>query len=1512
MDPNTLICEGDKEDAIFISKRDLNNLNEKSITEVVSILYEHMKDETDNLDLIARKSLVELSEKNLSIVIKCGIEVLRGLLTNNNAASLVMDQINNYVLLFEDIINKNGVYLDRTTYAISSSFVIESIQLMISSAQNVKEIEKFKIIEKKVLVLIKILIYLAKYFFNDVLNDMMQMFNPGTVPPKVIIEVLTMMASQYPVKTAQNYQEVISRTLPILASIQDENIRLTFAKFFSQVCESALIAIESRYDSSTYFNLDSISHLFATAYDLIFAQWMTNVRNSSNKNQIVNSLIIMGSILPENSIRNNLENITNIYINNLKKENTNENLLICKSFRMFLEIAVTRYKERIELCANSLLMAIFPILTGPNISPNVKDFDQNFMQVKSELLKIFFILYTNYFDKTFTFLVSKFESIGLMERLTNVYLTKTMILRGENIGYVYRDILLSTISKATHENDLELKYALFELIYILFEKNLLTQDSSVKLISYLMKEAAYSDEEIEYKDANISKNYPFYTNYKILRDKSDSVLLDIINKIQDSEKYLWPHILDYLYDHKYDGSAYIIARMIIAIKNIYDNKMEKIDFNFSNYTNLPSPQQIIIKLFIILSNPIKRHGLPSSTLSALNILVPLLHNDLQNYRVETNEIEQYLKKGKYFDFNVYNDILLSVWEKIMNEIKNSEFSSTLTDAIIENIQKYKQDKTITGFLIRMQGVVLSKLNKREVIKNQLDSLFSIAHPEFRGDVINGNIDPSIPPKEIRQGVADAYGLCSKSHMDIVLDKINAIFKSEIQYKRPSGFASFFASNKDPELSLYIISTLVTALGSIAKNSDTNLLSSRINSNFLSHIDVYFKEERFKCLRIVCTVALGNIFKSLHKLSSFYLDKGDVFILSNRDSYLEAMTKIFKNEKILSDLKIEALNNIAHLIKLDPPVSLEQCKNFIYLSFSIFDNKDFLENDVNKERSLDAVNNVFESILIHENHISTSLERTVSANADGFIIVNYENILSYDKDILSSWDFFSFILEKFVERYVTDTDTVSSKQENSEAYNQAIQIKSLILERVEIFVNCQKSVKFTKDEFSNWVASLVCLLIFFFDEKNVDPYGMFLGISRLFTGLNVFDIEYSDDKTLVIDNFVQILTTKFSKEDFLFIYKKLIYLLTNKSFEINRLSSTLLERLMKKASNHFMTVDKDNEGSISKDNLADIEEILSKIIKVLELIAAEDKSTDSERYINVLKIAEELAKINISPIVDACLKEEYGLPFPVSLTSILQSICKEKTLITKIFTKITDIINNGDPGYENKPNFTVCASTVILGTMLKTHDPVITPLIKKFFPQLLSTLLLRLGSAHSINYTVEAFKSMSEDPRNQVVWALQQLISYADEVELSTCLENGGSIQNKLMNGYEFDEGIYELMLIYCKKNDHNKQNAMFDFLSGFLDRPWGGQRVVAVSCYAQFVNFASVIYCHNSDFDVVDWRNKLVNELTKTITDSEELARKQSIRGLANLCKVYLDCTVNIESYIRITEKMDLGIEILI
>ena len=108
----------------------------------------------------------------------------------------------------------------------------------------------------------------------------------------------------------------MSRTLPVLGSINEENMRVIFSKYFSQICESLIISLDNHTSSANPLlksNVDSMSHLFSTAFDLIMAQWI-NTNNFHNKIHIINCLILMGAIVPENSLRNNFLKFTMEYI----------------------------------------------------------------------------------------------------------------------------------------------------------------------------------------------------------------------------------------------------------------------------------------------------------------------------------------------------------------------------------------------------------------------------------------------------------------------------------------------------------------------------------------------------------------------------------------------------------------------------------------------------------------------------------------------------------------------------------------------------------------------------------------------------------------------------------------------------------------------------------------------------------------------------------------------------------------------------------------------------------------------------------------------------------------------------------------------------------------------------------------------------------------------------------------------------------------------------------------------
>jgi len=142
-----------------IYKKGMNDINEKTMIEILEILYENMKQENDNIDMISRKALLELSEKNLSLTIKYGIETIQTCISNNSKNSL--DQISVYVTLLQEIIEKHGTLIDKTTFKFISTFGIESIQSYITGC-SLKDSEKQRQNGEIIALTNKLLVYIGK------------------------------------------------------------------------------------------------------------------------------------------------------------------------------------------------------------------------------------------------------------------------------------------------------------------------------------------------------------------------------------------------------------------------------------------------------------------------------------------------------------------------------------------------------------------------------------------------------------------------------------------------------------------------------------------------------------------------------------------------------------------------------------------------------------------------------------------------------------------------------------------------------------------------------------------------------------------------------------------------------------------------------------------------------------------------------------------------------------------------------------------------------------------------------------------------------------------------------------------------------------------------------------------------------------------------------------------------------------------------------------------------------
>ena len=1520
----------------------------------------------------ARKTLIDLSQHQMPLIISQALIALKNLLSEDIRSETKyqsnLDKLYNIIETIHESITTYKSSYKVDIYKQIHTFIVSYFKRIQQTKMDI--IKQYK---TQLSVLMKIYIYTSHIHFFDVLNDILSLFPPGTIPDRLLIEILVEIGQLHPLLFAEYSQSIISRILPLLGTITKEIQRKNISTLLSQISEAIITSLESKdaslNNNNMKFDIHPVSHLISTAYDMIHAQWLSNnssnnysgqgqhtqqINNSVIMNQILirKAIIMLGTILPENQCANNANEICEMFINGILLPNGNttyynENFILAKAFRIYLDVNLKKLNPRInDNIKDKLFSYLSNILSDVNISPNSKSYTDEFTSLQTQIYRILHLLFETNLERSITYFVSRLNSYDQLDKLSSVYILKSVLIRINTLTHNQTTTIISSLSKLIYDNDIELKWGLFDLIYVLIDKHVLTKQNNINhFIAYIIKEGSYSDTAITNNKAKATVNDYFVTTLTNIRNKAESILVDIVNKVQHSCEVFIPQLFEmmvssYLLYEEHDYCYYTLCLVLNTLFSKYTiNEMLKQlqSNNVANYS-----YKLLIRMMIILAEPNKREGFINIALLSMKHIYDMikvaLHKDnttkTESSEIDINTVELYYTKYKQsLSYIEYHNILITcIWDKIVTKLKPVD--SFIQNEINDILHKYSNYNNSTTnliaipILLRMKGTVLSKLPhySKETLQAELDDMFHIVHLNYRNCKFDLNIQTEDTINNVyHSALAEAFGLCCKGNsdpsvLDTVLNKINAIFKSEVVSKQVSGFAAIFAIGRSKEeIGKEAIKSLIEIIGVIAKYAYKDFISSRINSNFLSYLDEYYNNNKHYNKNEIKQVVLksyGNVFHSLEKLSTIYTDnKGEIYYLKKRDDYLKLMHKEITTCNSV-DIKHEAIYNIASLIKLDPPITLEQCLEYITLAFNIMFNT---VNNSSEYMLIEQSVLILESIIIHDKHCLSNKNNNNTPNNTSVRVIPNEYMIDYNSiEEMHQWDMFSYICEQFVKNYLRLTNDIEMNRDNSNEVNNnsnRIVVKSHVVYALIAFVKAKKSVKVNNiNELRSWCVSVICVLYFVFDETNtdiVDKQELFLLVVRMLTGIEVYDnVDYTNQDSFII-SLTKAIKTKLPNEMYIFFTKMVLALITTQQASISDYASTLQSTLILNAVDVFQQPTSSSNNNEQDEQLTTttttqmIAQFVNDIINKLNEIIQIDQTESSYKINNLLHTISTLSTINLNVILDALFTYNHGnAAFPLPLRLITQCLCDDKTKIANTFAKITDIINNSDPGAHDHPNQIICRSTVILGTMLETQNPNIQSLIEKALSQLLCTLLLRIGSAHSI--TTPSTVPKEEDPRNQAIWALQQLMLYYKQPELTGCIDSTGSIAKKLLSSSEYDEGIYELLTIFCKVTPLNTHAVIFDFLYGFIDRTYNGQRVTVATCYAVFVNFAiphsksiEVEETNTtSEFDVHKWRSSLIEELTKMLVDSDDKVRKMAIRGICNLFSVYLNCCVNIDQYI--------------
>lgn len=296
--------------------------------------------------------------------------------------------------------------------------------------------------------------------------------------------------------------------------------------------------------------------------------------------------------------------------------------------------------------------------------------------------------------------------------------------------------------------------------------------------------------------------------------------------------------------------------------------------------------------------------------------------------------------------------------------------------------------------------------------------------------------------------------------------------------------------------------------------------------------------------------------------------------------------------------------------------------------------------------------------------------------------------------------------------------------------------------------------------------------------------------------------------------------------------------------------------------------------------ADSHAALSGVDALYLILQACCDKLSEERATNLVStVFEEVEKVSHSSVrqkVLSCVKVlalhhfesavsellDTGPEFNTSILGALQVLAKEKALLLRLLNHFTDTLNNSDPGTVKRPNKLMLAATVALGHLFTVNDSSIGIVVKKYFPQLFGTFLLRIGT------TMEGLCAQ------QTAMAFMNFLHASQNDSMAMALEG-----NRLFRVTRdlYDEVICELTALYCRHHP-SKRALLLNFIHPFLSRPFPGHRVATITTLAQLLMCGTDGGAVNREFLSV-----VVDSLLQCVNDAHATVRKQSIRGMGHL-----------------------------
>uniref|UniRef100_A0A914UT92 Uncharacterized protein n=1 Tax=Plectus sambesii TaxID=2011161 RepID=A0A914UT92_9BILA len=462
-----------------------------------------------------------------------------------------------------------------------------------------------------------VLVTLGKRFCTQVMDALLQKFQPGFQPHSYVLRTLGDIAVSNVFGFVPFLSDVMSRTVPMLNSVKSDSMKAAYASAIRHFCEAVreyVANIKDAPDPSVGKNV--YAGQMEAAYDAVYP-WL-GAKDYKVRTTVAECLGELCHIIAPSRVHEELRKLIPAMLA-LYKKSSIEPYSVTQGLCRLLEAACADETCPLDSYLEEILTALFP-----QVCEDVDYSASSAVKNRNEVFRCFHVCASRFADRLVYYLLQKMQSGHEKFKLGAISVMRHLINASGPYIVDKRSLVILGMKPALNEqNSVRVKKALCQLCVALADHGYVDAEGGEQVIVFLVRNLVPIDDSTKKQTVEVDPAAVVQ-----LRTQCGQALQTIAKTCTTAHKLLWPYLFEFLCMENYTTALPELCRCVTILARRKIDAGEEMDFEkgFSDNPRVPGRHQVFCRLLVALNGPLDGNSKRAQEgLKLLVVLAPWFH-----------------------------------------------------------------------------------------------------------------------------------------------------------------------------------------------------------------------------------------------------------------------------------------------------------------------------------------------------------------------------------------------------------------------------------------------------------------------------------------------------------------------------------------------------------------------------------------------------------------------------------------------------------------------------------------------------------------------------------------------------------------------------------------------------------------------------------------------------------------------------------------------------------------------